>query len=167
MKKLLLTLLIIVLNLTFSETAIAAKACDGFIVYDRNDTSVNVRKSPNGQIIKQISNGIEVSVIEEKNGWYYISYGEGSNLVKGYMKKELLWLNSSCRAFDNKDTYVNLREQASTNSRVIRRVNNGTPVTCLNDIPSNLNTWVKVKVEDGTGKVGYMYGTKVGQPSCG
>lgn len=166
MKKFLLAVLIICFTITISATALAAKACDGYIVYDRNDTYVNVRKSPNGEIIKPIPNGTEVSVLDRKNGWFYINLGQGSNAVKGYMKQDLLWLNSSCRAFDNQDTYVNLREKASINSPVIRRVNNGTPLTCLTDIPNNPKTWVKVRVEDGTGKVGYMYGTKVGYPSC-
>lgn len=166
MKKFLLVVLMICFTFSMAASALAGKACDGYIVYDRNDTYVNVKKSPNGQIIQQIPNGTEISVLEEKNGWYYINSGTGAKQVKGYMKQELLWLSSSCRAFDDQDTYVNLRDQASMNSRVIRRVNNGTPVTCLNEIPNNPKTWVKVRVEDGTGKVGYMYGTKVGYPSC-
>lgn len=166
MKKRLLALLLASLSLTTSAASWASGSCEVYVVYDPNDTYVNVRKAPNGQIIRRIPNGAKTGVIGEKNGWYNVAFDARFDSIEGFMKKELLWANDSCYAIDDKDTYVNLREQASINSRVIRRVNNGTPVTCLNGIPENLNTWVKVKVEDGTGKVGYMYGTKVGHPSC-
>jgi uncharacterized protein YgiM (DUF1202 family) len=166
MKKLLLTLLIICLSLTFSRASWASGGCEVYIVYDPNDTYVNVRTAPNGQIIRRIPNGAKTGIFAEKNGWYNVAFDSRFDNIEGFIKKELLWPSTSCYAIDDKDTYVNLREQASINSRVIRRVNNGTPVTCLNGIPENLNTWVKVRLEDGTGKVGYMYGTKVGHPSC-
>ena len=65
--------------------------------------------------------------------------------------------NPKCYAYDKDDTYVNLREKpSSSNSRVIRQVNNRTPITYLDDASNNSN-WVKVRVEDDKGKVGYMY----------
>ncbi len=166
MKKTLLAVLMIGLSLSFSAAAWASEYCGVYVVYDPNDTYVNVRTSPNGRIIRGIPNGSKTGVMGERRGWYLVSFDARFDDIKGYMKKELLWHSTSCYAIDSEDTYVNLREQASINSRVIRRVNNGTPITCLNGIPDNPRTWVKVRVEDGRGGVGYMYGTKIGHPSC-
>jgi uncharacterized protein YgiM (DUF1202 family) len=166
MKNKLLAVLIMGLGLSFSVAAWASEYCGVYVVYDPNDTYVNVRTYPNGRIIRGIPNGAKTGVMGERAGWYLVSFDARFDEIQGYMKKELLWPSTSCYAVDIEDTYVNLRERPSIYSRVIRQVNNGTPITCLNGIPDNPHTWVKVRVEDGTGRVGYMYGTKIGHPSC-
>ncbi|MEL7039782.1 MAG: SH3 domain-containing protein [Cyanobacteria bacterium J06592_8] len=59
-------------------------------------------------------------------------------------------------AYDKDDISVNLRQQPSSKSSIIRPVLNNTPITCLNDTSSN-SDWVKVRVEDGSREIGYMY----------
>jgi uncharacterized protein YgiM (DUF1202 family) len=63
---------------------------------------------------------------------------------------------SKSYAYDKDDTFVNLRQQPSSKSSIISSVLNNTPITCLNDT-SNNSDWIKVRVEDGSREVGYMY----------
>ncbi len=156
----LFTLIPIVL-MTLTATPALGQSCNVFVVRDPNDTYVNVRTSPNGNIIRGIPNGSKTSIIGEQQGWYKVSFDSRFDSITGFMKKELLWRSTRRYAMDLKDTYVNLRE--SPNGRVIRQVRNGTPLTVLE---GNRNQWLTVRLEDGSGAVGYMYASMVADPSC-
>ncbi|ERT09338.1 bacterial SH3 domain protein [Lyngbya aestuarii BL J] len=152
----------LVLMATLTATpALGQQQCNTFVIYDRNDTFVNVRTAPNGNVIRGIPNGSKTSVTGEQNGWYKVTFDSRFDDITGFMKKELLWRSTRDYAMDSKDTYVNLRE--SPNGSVIRQVRNGTPLTF---IEGNRNQWSKVRLEDGSGTVGYMYAPLVADPSC-
>ncbi|MEA5497910.1 SH3 domain-containing protein [Limnoraphis robusta Tam1] len=151
-----------ILLMTLTATpAFGQQQCNTFVIYDPNDTSVNVRTAPNGNIIRGIPNGSKTSVTGEQQGWYKVTFDSRFDDITGFMKKELLWRSTRRYAMDSKDTYVNLRE--SPEGRVIRQVRNGTPLTVLE---GNTNQWAKVRLENGSGTVGYMYNSLIADPSC-
>jgi len=152
----------LVLMATLTATpAFGQQQCNIYVIYDPNDTYVNVRTAPNGNVIQGIPNGSKTSVIGEQSGWYKVNFDSRFDSITGFMKKELLWRSMKLYAMDLEDTYVNLRE--SPNGSVIRQVRNGTPLTF---IEGNRNQWLKVRLEDGSGTVGYMYAPLVADPSC-
>ena len=55
-------------------------------VIAKSGSTVNLRNSPGGKVIKKIKLGEKVTVTGEKNGWYQITYGN----INGYMMKEFL-----------------------------------------------------------------------------
>lgn len=170
MKKILLaTLLLIGYNLGIdTEKALAENQCDTYVVSDPNDTFVNVRTCPNGDVIAPIPNGITTTVIGENNGWYIVDFGRSWQNVVGYMYKPLLSKNTSCYALDVKDTTVDIHAEPAFNSRVLRTVLNGTSVECLDGMPSRKVLWVRVRFKESNGKysIGYIFREQLGLPRC-
>ncbi|AEY66476.1 NlpC/P60 family protein [Clostridium sp. BNL1100] len=107
-------------------------------------TGVNVRKDPNtsASVITKLSNK-RVSVLDKSSGWYKISFDGKTGWVNSdYIK--VLTTKGSINA-----NGVNFRESASTSSKVISSLKEGTDVQILD----TLTEWHKVKVGS---KVGYV-----------
>lgn len=115
-------------------------------------TSVNFRKAPNTSagIIKKLSNS-RVSVLDKSSGWYKISFDGKAGWVKDdYIK--VLTTKGSINA-----NGVNFRSNASTTSKVISSLKNGTSVVILD----SKKDWNKVKVGSKVGYVATKFVTEV------
>jgi hypothetical protein len=65
----------LVLMATLTATpALGQQQCNTFVIYDPNDTFVNVRTAPNGNVIRGIPNGSKTSVTGEQEGWYKVGF---------------------------------------------------------------------------------------------
>ena len=124
-----------------------------------NNRGLNLRKTPNGDVIGSYPCGTKVTVLSSENGWSKVNIGEQT----GYMasqwlsaKKPTTSTGSSSAATGTavvnnpRDTQVLfLRSEASTDSEALGYYRNGKTVTLL----EKLDGWYKVKVD---GKTGYM-----------
>ncbi|MBW4513118.1 MAG: SH3 domain-containing protein [Scytonematopsis contorta HA4267-MV1] len=137
------------------------QTCNISVVYDPKDTYVNLRSSPNGQVLQKIPNGNKVNIdSSRKDGdWSFVNLG-GS--ISGYVKNNLLRNSSTHHIFDRNDTFANLR--SAPNGTVLHKVNNGTPVTILPNTESN--DWVQVRLNTGNQAIGYMSLSRIANPSC-
>lgn len=148
------------------STAITPHSCTVNVVFDRNDTSVNVRSSPNGTILAKIPNGTQAIVDNSRStrDWSFAQFvGDGYiGETSGYIKNSLISFNTSNFVFDGQDTFVNLR--TAPNGRVLRKVTNGTPIDILSNAP--VNGWVKVRLLIGDKTVGYMSRERISSAVC-
>jgi len=128
-----------------------------------NSRGLNLRKSPNGDIITSFPRGTKVTVLATDGAWSKVSVGEKT----GYMLSQ--WLSSSKPSSGNasgsvqgsigsavvsnpKDTQVLfLRSKPSIESEALGYFLNGKSVILL----EKLDGWYKVSVD---GKTGYMMG---------
>ena len=121
-----------------------------------NTRGLNLRKTPNGDILGSYPRGTAVTVLSTEDGWSKVKIGEQT----GYMAS--LWLSSSKPASGSAssigsaivnnptDTQVLfLRSAPSTESNALGYYRNGKSVTLL----EKLDGWYKVKVD---GQTGYM-----------
>ncbi|KAF3885219.1 MULTISPECIES: SH3 domain-containing protein [Nostocales] len=58
-----------------------------YLVFDPNDSKVNVRQQPNGRIIKSLPNETEIAFIEPKGDWTKVRLAAGE---VGYVSSKLL-----------------------------------------------------------------------------
>lgn len=140
-----------------------ANECNIFVVFDPQDTYVNLRQTPNGKVVERINNGqkMGVSFADSSPEWSYVNSTAAQNR-SGYMKSSLLWYGTTHYAIDSQDTFVNLR--SSPNGQIIRRVVNGTPLTILPE--KAVNGWVKIRLNIGDRATGYMSRNLIANPTC-
>lgn len=123
-----------------------------------NTRGLNLRKTPNGDILGSYPRGTAVTVLSTEDGWSKVQVGDQT----GYMAS--LWLSSnkpssstgssssigSAVVNNPTDTQVLfLRSEPSTSSQSLGYYRNGKSVTLL----AKLDGWYKVKVD---GQTGYM-----------
>ena len=121
-----------------------------------NSRGLNLRKTPNGDILGSYPRGTAVTVLSTEDGWSKVKVGKQT----GYMSS--LWLSSSKPGSSNTssigtavvsnptDTQVLfLRSEPSTASKALGYYRNGKSITLL----EKLDGWYKVKVD---GQTGYM-----------
>lgn len=123
-----------------------------------NARGLNLRRTPNGDILGSYPRGTAVTVLSTEDGWSKVEVGGQT----GYMAS--LWLSSSkpsgstgnvssigtAMVNNPKDTQVLfLRSEPSTEASSLGYYRNGKSVTLL----KKLDGWYKVKVD---GKTGYM-----------
>ncbi|MBR5287565.1 MAG: SH3 domain-containing protein [Clostridia bacterium] len=122
-----------------------------------NSRGLNLRKSPNGEIITSFPRGTKVTILSTDGAWSKVSAGE----YTGYMLSQ--WLSGSKPSSGSvqgsigsavvanpKDTQVLfLRSEPSIDSEALGYFRNGKSVTLL----EKLDGWYKVNVD---GKTGYM-----------
>ena len=126
-----------------------------------NSRGLNLRKSPNGDIITSYPRGTKVTILATDGAWSKVSVGDQT----GYMLTQ--WLSKSKPSSGNgsgsvqgsigtavvsnpKDTQVLfLRSEPSTQSEALGYYRNGKSITLL----EKLDGWYKVSVD---GKTGYM-----------
>lgn len=122
---------------------------------------LNLRKSAstNSEVIGRLTNGAEVNVYSEENGWAKVK----ANGKDGYVSTKYLSPYNINTTIPEKTTtkYVNvdpgsrlnLRQSASTNSAILAMLSNGTKVT----VYSETGGWAKVKANDKEGYVSTRY----------
>jgi len=120
-----------------------------------------LRSSPNGQILQKIPNGTKAYVDSSRaNGDW--SFASAKTSSPGYIKSNLLRQDTTYYVFDPQDTFVNLR--SAPNGQILRKVNNGTPVTILPN--TEANGWVKVRLNIDNQPEGYMFSSRISAPNC-
>ena len=118
---------------------------------------LNLRKEPSldGAIITSVKNGQTVTVTQQGKEWSRVNAGG----TEGFMATKYLQFAAPSAPVTGKvavvanprDTQVlNLREEPSTDARVLAYYRNGDRVTIL----KSGSTWHKVQTEDG--RIGYM-----------
>lgn len=121
---------------------------------------VNIRSIPgeDGEIIGKLYNDSVGRKLDEENGWYYIESGS----VKGYVKGEFVLTGEAAeirakevgtRLAEVTTTTLKVREEATTESAVLGLVPGGDILNVLEEVDG----WVKVDVEEGTGYVSTDY----------
>lgn len=131
---------------------------DQYIV---NADALSVRSEPNTQseIITVLPNGKFVTVQEEQEGWYKITY----NGTSGYVKKEFLSnadqpLVKGITVQGGNSYYVatptlKVRSGAGTNTAIIGSLQNGAQV----QVVESVGTWYKIRYGSGYGYVAQHY----------
>ena len=123
-----------------------------------NTRGLNLRATPNGNVIGSYPRGTKVTVLSTDGGWSKVEVGSQT----GYMASQWLSANKPSSGSGSsaitgtavvnnpRDTQVLfLRKEPSTSSQALGYYRNGKTVTLL----SKLDGWYKVKVD---GQTGYM-----------
>ncbi|MFP7396117.1 SH3 domain-containing protein [Niallia circulans] len=134
-------------------------------------SSLNLRNSPSNSasIIVKLAKDVPVTVYSESNGWSKVeAYGKQGYVATQYLtekkgtaspeKKEETKTSTSEKATAKyvnveKNSSLNVRKEASTNSAILTKLSRGTEVKVL----SSANGWDKVTVSGKTGYVSSSY----------
>lgn len=142
------------------NTTICGYSNLGIAVVDGN---LNIRKTPSldGKIVGKMTNHSGCEILKEKDGWVKIKSGK----VTGWVSKDYLLTGDAALEEVNdaiqhiaKVTTDNLRvrEEASTDSRVITRVSKGEKLEIL----KVEDGWIKVDMNGDTGYISAEYATE-------
>ncbi|MGM0874383.1 MAG: SH3 domain-containing protein [Bacillota bacterium] len=124
-------------------------------------TSLNVRNngSLNGKVIGSVSKGTKVSIVEEKNDWYKISYSlNKTGWVAGWYISKTVEKNPSTPNTTGKKQVkiiyegTNIRSGSSTSYSIVKRANLGESF----EIVETIGDWYKINL--GNNKTGYIAG---------
>ncbi|MEA5522886.1 SH3 domain-containing protein [Limnoraphis robusta] len=136
--------------------SLLALACTTYIINDPGDTYVNMRKSPNGQVIKPVPNGLSVKVLGEYGNWYRVR----QRYDWGWMYKPLLRPDTRAYILDFGSHTVDLKKLPNQSSDTVKQVLNGSAV----ELVDRSGDWLQVKLEDGS--EGYIPNQYIKQASC-
>ena len=144
-------LLLVLLTLLLGSPARAAVYGFGVV---SNDKYINLRSQPtqNSTKLGSYNKGVWIEIVGESGNWYAVNCPDGKS---GWMSKNFLDMGSDVSRTVGIVTnprergYLNLRESASYNARVIDYYYNGVPCTLL----GLYNGWYLVRVD---GVVGYF-----------
>ena len=145
-------------NFLLSQNSDVIDLCFVLVVFDPNDSSVNLRSSPNGEVVKTLPNltsvSMEVGPAFIDSSWTSIQLSEQE---KGYVFSDFLY-RQIYTILDPNDSSANLRNRP--NGSVIEAIPNGTEV----EFRGSSNGWTKVKLK--TGQEGYIYSALLREPEC-
>ena len=150
MKKTFISIIwVLLLSFVFGEKLYAAESETESVKYVTVSTSLNMRTSGSydSKIITRLEHGTEVQVYSEENGWAQISV----NGHTGYVRSNFL---TSVKPkvlikYVTVSTSLNMRTKMSYNSKIIKRLGNGTEV----QVYSEKNGWAQIRVNGRTGYV--------------
>jgi hypothetical protein len=140
--------------------------CGVLVAYDPNDTSVNLRDRPNGDVMDRLPN---LTALSSQDGLAYIdpdewnlvavrrTNGLGSTGQAGYIWHELL-RRTYYQVEDTQDTYANLRQ--SPDGSILDTVPNGTEVRFMGEV----GVWTQVEL--ASGQTGYVATALLAEPRC-
>ena len=145
----------------------AASAQDRCLVMDPTGTPLNVRATPNGQIVGTLNNGYQVTVLDRTSdrrgkSWVYVGNYENNKPI-GWVAREFIACagaqagnQSICRVMDPTGTALNVR--TTPDGHIVGTLSNGTLVKIL-DRPSNVRgrTWVYVGRYEDRVPIGWVY----------
>ncbi|MGL5416412.1 MAG: SH3 domain-containing protein [Clostridium sp.] len=124
-------------------------------------SGLNVRNGAGtgNRVIGSLGNGAKVTIVETKNGWHKIKYGNGY----GYVSSDYVKVNggstsgggssSSSTTKTVTASALNVRSGAGTGYRVVGSLRNGAKVTVV----ETKNGWHKIKYGNGYGYVSAEY----------
>lgn len=124
-------------------------------------TSLYVRNSGslNGEVVGSVSKGTKVSIVEEKNDWYKISYSSNkTGWVAGWYISKTVEKNPSTPNITSKKQVkiiydgTNIRSGSSTSYSIVKRANLGESF----EIIEAVGDWYKINL--GSNKKGYIAG---------
>ncbi|MDI3528973.1 MAG: lactocepin [Thermoanaerobacter sp.] len=117
--------------------------------------ALNVREgaSTSTKVIGVLPRGTVVTLLEEVNGWYKINYNGKTGYIYG-VYVTVMPSSSEVKTGRVTASVLNVREEASTSTKVIGTLSKGTVVTLLEEV----NGWYKINYN---GKIGYIYGKYV------
>ncbi len=125
-------------------------------------SSINVRNSGNltGKVIDSIKKGTSVTIIDEKNDWYKISYGSNkTGWVAGWYISQTSANQGNQSSANQKKKQAkiiydgtNIRSGSSTSHSIVKRANLGDTY----EIIETAGDWYKLKL--GNNKTGYVAG---------
>lgn len=138
--------------------------CMIMLAYDPNDTFVNLRSQPGGNIITSLPN---YTVLRERsgpvvigNGWNFVDVLESDRsayIQSGYVWHELI-RRTYYQVADPQDTYANLRQLPD--GPVLDTLPNGTEVRFIGE----QGTWTQVELANG--QIGYVATALLAEPNC-
>lgn len=132
--------------------------CTNLFAYDPNDTFVNVRDRPNGEIIASLPNFSRLQLandsLEPSQGWNEIYSG---HRTRGYVYSDLI-SRTVLSVLDPNDSGANLR--SSPNGPIIKKLPNGTPVK----FAGTDGNWTIVETEDE--RIGRISTALLAPPTC-
>ena len=124
-------------------------------------TSLNVRNngSLSGSVVGSVTKGTKVTILEEKNDWYKISFGSNkSGWVAGwYIAKSSAPATNTNTGSSSKQVKIiyngtNIRSGTSTSHSIIKRANLGETYGIIEKV----GDWFKINI--GNNKTGYIAG---------
>lgn len=89
-----------------------------------DDVNLRTQASTSSDVIKRLSNGVTVTVTENKDGWYKLATAAGG---VAYVKQEFVTLTQADAIVD--EEFINVREAADISSSVIGVVSLGQTIT--------------------------------------
>ncbi|HEO8422137.1 MAG: SH3 domain-containing protein [Niallia sp.] len=132
-------------------------------------SSLNLRNSPSNSasIIVKLAKDVAVTVYSESNGWSKVEvYGKQGYVATQYLAEKKSTANAEQSKETNtsvktttkyvnvaKNSSLNVRKEANTNSSILSKLSRGTKVAVL----SSANGWDKVTVSGKTGYVSSSY----------
>ena len=116
--------------------------CTGMVAYDPDDSSVNIRDRPNGQVIATVPNLTPIGTLRLHRSAWNRTYIPGSDGEPGYIWGGLVRF-SRLQVQDPEDTMANIR--TAPNGEVVAALANGTKVTFL----GIEGDWTHVEMDNG------------------
>ncbi len=135
----------LVMALGMSSSAFAATK--GMI--NAEDVNIRTEASTSSEVIKRLSNGVMVTVTENKDGWYKLATASGG---VAYVKQDFVTLTQADAVVE--EEFINIRENADITSAVIGVVSKGQTIT----VTGTEGEWYTVTYND---KSGYVYNDDV------
>jgi len=135
----------LVMALGMSSSAFAATK--GKI--NAEDVNIRTEASTSSEVIKRLSNGVTVTVTENKDGWYKLATASGG---VAYVKQDFVTLTQADAVVE--EEFINIRENADISSAVIGVVSKGQTIT----VTGTEGEWYTVTYND---KSGYVYNDDV------
>ncbi|MEO1791978.1 MAG: protein kinase [Cyanobacteria bacterium J06629_19] len=132
--------------------------CFNLLAYDPEDTSVNVRSSPNGNLIDTLPN---LSIVQQEGpalietGWNLVNINDTG--IQGYILGDLLY-RTTYQVNDPSDTSANLRQ--TPDGELIAAIDNSTEVKFL----GTNGSWTQVELNNG--QSGYISTSRLAEPNC-
>ncbi|MEL6402227.1 MAG: SH3 domain-containing protein [Cyanobacteria bacterium J06626_4] len=141
-----------------------AEKCFVMLAYDPEDTSVNLRDRPDGNIVTSLPNftplGVHTGPAFVEPGWNFIHVlapDRSAYQQSGYVWHELI-RRTHYQVEDPQDSAANFRQ--SPDGPVIDTLANGTEVQFMGEA----GTWTQVKLADN--RIGYVATALLTDPSC-
>ena len=146
-------LLLVILFLLSSLSALAVR-----YVVDTKDGYANLREeaSSKSKVLKKLKNKDEVKLWGNKGEWLYVIYEleDGSDIIFAFIHKSQVKLHPETYEISTKEGYANVRNEATKNSSIIRKLKNGEVVTRFKEYQKG--NWYYIEfVSDG---VPFNYG---------
>ena len=85
-------------------------------VYASNGNTVNLRKTPNGTVIKAVPIGATIEIIKEEGDWAEVEY----NSTRGYMMTKFIKTSSTITKEDLKKVYNSLQDCLKTIENILK-----------------------------------------------